>query len=165
KMTGSMCRCSSVETTTALTSGRDSSSRKSVVTKSAPHFSRTISPRSGLISAIPIQSTWGWRAASSPRMSPTRPAPTMARPMRFACFFMRRVTRYSLLVSPDRLAHRGGGTGFGQREAYRLVALRGQVRGDVKLHHRARLLGSDEHRAVACDGLQEMHRLRLHRAG
>ena len=36
--TGSTCRCSSVETTTALTSGRASSSRKSVVTKSAPHL-------------------------------------------------------------------------------------------------------------------------------
>ena len=39
-MIGSTCRCSSVETTTAVTSGRVSSSRKSVVTKSAPTFSR-----------------------------------------------------------------------------------------------------------------------------
>ncbi len=57
------------------------------VTKSAPIRSATSLARSGFFSAIPIQSTCGWRAATSPRNRPTRPAPTIARPMRRGFFF------------------------------------------------------------------------------
>jgi len=70
----------------AVASGRLRSSRWSWVTKSAPIFSATSFARSGFFSASPIQSTCAWRAAISPRISPMRPAPTMARPMRFGCF-------------------------------------------------------------------------------
>ena len=51
-------------------------------------FCATSSARAGLVSASPIQSTCGCRAATSPRKSPTRPAPMMASPMRFAVFRM-----------------------------------------------------------------------------
>src|ERR1700692_4252910 len=51
--------------------------------KSAPIFAATSRARSGFFSAMPIQSTFPCRAATSPRNSPTRPAPTTARPMLF----------------------------------------------------------------------------------
>ena len=72
----------------AVTSGRAMSAWKSPVTKSAPIFCATSLARAGLVSASPIQSTCGCRAATSPRNSPTRPAPMMASPMRFGVFWM-----------------------------------------------------------------------------
>src|SRR5580704_15086539 len=49
--------------------------------KSAPMRAPTSPPRLWLSSAMPIHSTAGWRAATSPRNRPTRPAPTIASPM------------------------------------------------------------------------------------
>src|SRR3954462_10490626 len=103
----------------AVTSGRFNNSRKSVVTKSALHLSPTSFARSCLRSATPMKSTIGWRAATSPRNSPTRPVPMIARPMRLGCFLKR---------SPQR-----------QRDG--LVPLGGEVGGHVHLHHHARVLG------------------------
>src|SRR5580698_6989672 len=86
--TGSTWRCSSVAMMQAVTSGRAKSSRWLVVMKSAPMRAPTSPPRLWLSSAMPIHSTAGWRAATSPRNRPTRPAPMMASPMPLADFFM-----------------------------------------------------------------------------
>src|SRR6516162_5967369 len=51
----------------------------------------TSAPRLGFFSAMPIHSTAGWRAATSPRNSPTRPAPTMASPMPLAFLLIARL--------------------------------------------------------------------------
>src|SRR5437764_13028045 len=105
--------------------------------KSALHLSPTSLARSGLRSATPIQSTCGWRAATSPRKSPTRPAPTMARPMRLGCF-LKRLSEW-------------------QRDD--LVALGGEIGGHVDLHHHARVLGGDHHWPVVHHSLEEVHGL------
>src|SRR4051794_18087335 len=146
---GSTWRCSSVETMTAVTSGRFKSWRKSVVTKSALVFSLRSESLSCLRSATPMKSTIGWRAATSPRKRPTRPAPTMARPMRLGCFF----NRLSACLFTF------------ERQLHRLVRLGREVGSHVDLHDHARVLGRDQHRPVERDGLEEMHRLGGHRAG
>ena len=71
-----------------VTSGRLSSSTWLLVTKSAPIFGATSPARFGFFSASPIHFTAGWRFATSPRNSPTRPPPMMARPMSFAWVLM-----------------------------------------------------------------------------
>src|SRR3954471_16219048 len=111
---------------TAVTSGRFKSWRKSVVTKSALVFSLRSESLSCLRSATPMKSTIGCRAATSPRKRPTRPAPTMARPMRLGCFLKR--------LSEGKRDH--------------LIALGGKIGGHVDLHHHARVLGRDHHRTV-----------------
>src|SRR5262245_7496178 len=78
---GSTCRCSSVAMMAQVTSGRLNSSRWLWVTKSAPIFGTTSPARFGFFSASPIHFTAGWRFATSPRNSPTRPPPMIARPM------------------------------------------------------------------------------------
>src|SRR5262245_5745806 len=100
----------------AVTSGRLSSSLKSVVRKSAFVFSFRRERRSCFKSATPMKSTIGWRAATSPRNRPTRPAPTIARPIRLGCFFKAAL----------------GGL---QRQVHGNVLFRRQVGGDVELHH------------------------------
>src|SRR5437879_10049186 len=113
----------------ACTSGLASNSRKSVVTKSARVLSPTIFNRSCFKSATPMKSTIGWRAATSPRNNPTRPAPTIARPMRLGCFLKR----------------------FLQGKIDGQVLLRREIRGDVDLHHHARMLRRQQHRTVERD--------------
>ena len=109
--------------------------------------------RSGFFSARPMKSTFGWRAATSPRNRPTRPPPTIARPMRFGFFFgMRRQAAARFAGAP-------------QREIDRRVALGRQVGGDVDLHHHARVLRRHQHRPVVDHRLEEVHRLRRHRPG
>src|SRR5919204_301197 len=77
------CVYPTIASTAAVTSGRARSSRKSVVTNSAPIRWATSLPRSALVSATPIHPTLGWRAAISPRISPIRPAPMIASPIDF----------------------------------------------------------------------------------
>src|SRR5580700_10965304 len=59
----------------------------------------TSAPRLGFFSAMPIHSMAGWRAATSPRNSPTRPAPTMASPIPLAF-------RFIATSSPNLFGHR-----------------------------------------------------------
>src|SRR5881394_842094 len=120
----------------AVTSGLFNNSRKSPVTKSAWHLAPTSLARSGLRSTTPIQSTCGCRAATSPRKSPTRPAPTMARPMRLGCFLKR----------------------LPERKRDHFVALGRKVGGHVDLHHHARVLGRDHHWPVVDHRFEEMDR-------
>src|SRR6185312_15986204 len=120
----------SVAMMAAVTSGLFRSPAKSRVTKSVLAFSFRMERRSSRRSATPMKSTIGWRAATSPRKSPTRPAPTIARPIRLGCFF------------------KGLPLGGLQGQIHRQVALRRKVGGDIDLHHHARMLRGDEHRAV-----------------
>src|SRR5436190_2248240 len=119
----------------AVTSGRASSLRKSAVRKSAFTFFPTNFLRSSFKSQTPMKSTMGCLAATSPRNRPTRPAPTIARPMRLGCFFK---GRFAL-----------GGL---QGQINRKVPLSGKIRRDVDLHHHARVLGRDHDRLVGYVG-------------
>src|ERR1700682_919473 len=110
----------------------------SEVTKSAPTLSATNFARSGLISASPMKSTWGCRAATSPRSNPTRPAPMMARPMRLGFFF----------TNVARLSDRAYFLGIGERQRHRLIGLGRQICRDVNLHHHSRVFGCHQHRLV-----------------
>src|SRR5258706_2538000 len=143
---GSTCRCSSVEMMAAVTSGLFNNSLKSEVTKSALHLSPTSLARSGLRSATPMKSTCGWRAATSPRNRPTRPAPIIARPILLGDL-------------------RNGAQRRLERQGDGLVALGGEVGGHVDLHHHARVLGLHHHLAVVHHCFEEVHRLRRHRPG
>src|ERR1700682_3139930 len=124
----------------------------SEVTKSAPTLSATNLARSGLISASPMKSTWGCRAATSPRNNPTRPAPMMARPMRLGFFF-----------TDARSSDRAYFLGIGKRQGHRLIGLGREVCRDVNLHHHPRVLGCHQHGLVQCDCFQEMDRFGGHR--
>src|SRR5260221_3891851 len=119
---GSTCRCSSVEMMAAVTSGLFNNSLKSEVTKSALHLSPTSLARSGLRSATPMKSTCGWRAATSPRNRPTRPAPMIARPILLGDL-------------------RNGAQRRLERQGDGLVALGGEIGGPVDLHPPAPPLG------------------------
>src|SRR3954467_4396110 len=121
----------------AVTSGLFNSSSKLVVWKSACVFSPTSFNRSSLISATPMKSTIGWRAATSPRKRPTRPAPTMARPMRLGCFF----NPLSACLFPF------------ERQLPRVVRFGRYIGGHVALHDHARVLGRNQHRPVERHGL------------
>ena len=164
-MIGSTCRCSSVAMMAQVTSGRLSSSTWLCVTKSAPIFGATSPARFGFFSASPIHFTAGWRFATSPRNSPTRPPPMIASPMSAACVLMlshRRVVARPIL----RLEVRDGRDRLvGQRQIDRLVAVGGQVGGRVGLHHHARAFRRHHHRLVLDAGFEEMDRLRPHAAG
>src|SRR5215211_7321851 len=74
---------------------------------------------------MPIHSTAGWRAATSPRNSPTRPAPMMARPSPLADFLKARSLHVRDLC--DRLVR--------QRQVHWLVDLRREVGRCIGLHH------------------------------
>jgi len=112
-----------VLTITALTSGRLSNVRKSSVTKSALSLSLTNLARSGFFSAMPIQPTWGWRIATSPRNKPTLPAPTMARPIFFA-------SRSLISALPHPM--QAGLSGHGQGDWH--TGLSRQVGSHIDLH-------------------------------
>src|SRR5262245_42318509 len=98
--------------------------------------------RSGRSSAMPIQSTCGKRAAISPRMRPTRPAPMMPSPMRLRSM--------DGTVPPVLLSARSAGqldrAVLGGRSIGRLV----------DLHHQTRLLGGDQRLAPEGDAFEEM---------
>ena len=68
---------------TALTSGLWMSSAKSVVKKSAPNSSAIALPFFSSMSQQPSHSVPGYSLAQRARMRPTRPQPTMAKPIGF----------------------------------------------------------------------------------
>src|SRR5262245_332624 len=154
-MIGSTWRCSSVAMMAQVTSGRLSSSRRSWVTKSAPIFSATCCARLWFFSAMPIHLTAGWRAATSPRNSPTRPAPMMARPTSLADFL--KLAPLEVDDRRDRLV--------GQRQVHRCTGLGREVGGAVGLHDHAGVLGRHHGGAIENAGLEKVDGLGSHLSG
>src|SRR3954469_22841752 len=96
--------------------------------KLAPILRPTSWARSGLISARPTHFTSGWRAATSPRNSPTRPPPMMARPMGRDATVICETPVRSICGGVRRLRHRAPATRFLLDEAGQFLG-RGTGRG------------------------------------